>query len=119
MALAVTSCKENIDTSARYVFKFNTILSYLEKHEAYSEYVDLLNRVAVSDISDTKVASLMSARGHYTCFAPSNEAIHKYLEELYQKDSTLMTHPSWDGFTDSTKLDSIRKIIVFNSIIDS
>ena len=47
MALAVTSCKENIDTSARYVFKFNTILSYLEKHEAYSEYVDLLNRVAV------------------------------------------------------------------------
>ena len=34
MALAVTSCKENIDTSARYVFKFNTILSYLEKHEA-------------------------------------------------------------------------------------
>lgn len=118
MALAVTSCKENIDTSARYVFKFNTILSYLEKHEAYSEYVDLLNKVAVSEISDTKVASLMSARGHYTCFAPSNEAIHKYLEELYQKDSTLMTHPSWDGFTDSAKLDSIRKIIVFNSIID-
>ena len=80
MALAVTSCKENIDTSARYVFKFNTILSYLEKHEAYSEYVDLLNKVAVSEISDTKVASLMSARGHYTCFAPSNEAIHKYLK---------------------------------------
>ena len=98
--LLLASCTEHIDTSARYVFKFNTILSYLEKHEAYSEYVDLLNRVAVSDISDTKVASLMSARGHYTCFAPSNEAIHKYLEELYQKDSTLMTHPSWDGFTD-------------------
>lgn len=114
----LTSCKEEIDTSARYVFKYNTVLSYLQKHEAYSEYVDLLHKVNVSEVSDTKVSSLMSSRGHYTCFAPNNEAIHKYLEELCEKDSTILTRPSWDAFTDSAKLDSIRKVIVFNSIID-
>ena len=113
-----SSCKENIDTSARYVFKYNTVYSYLQKHEAYSEYVSLLEKVNVSDVSDTKVSSLLSARGHYTCFAPSNEAIQQYLEELCEKDSTILPYPSWDAFTDSTKLDSIRKVIVFNSIID-
>lgn len=116
--VAFTACKENIDTSARYVFKYNTVLSYLEKHEVYSEYVDLLKKVNVSEVSDTKVASLMAARGHYTCFAPTNEAIQKYLEDVCQRDPDILSHPSWDAFTDSSKLDSIRKVIVFNSIID-
>lgn len=116
--VAFTACKENIDTSARYVFKYNTVLSYLEKHEVYSEYVDLLKKVNVSEVSDTKVASLMAARGHYTCFAPTNEAIQKYLENVCQRDPDILSHPSWDAFTDSSKLDSIRKVIVFNSIID-
>ena len=36
------NCTENIDTSARYVFSEETILSYLEKHEAYSSYVEIV-----------------------------------------------------------------------------
>jgi uncharacterized surface protein with fasciclin (FAS1) repeats len=51
----------------------------LEKHEEYSEYVDLMNKVKVSEMSESCVAQLMSARGHYTVFAPTNEAIHNYL----------------------------------------
>lgn len=116
--LTFTACKEKIDTSARYVFQYNTVLSYLEKHEVYSEYVDLLKKVNVSEVSDTKMANLMSARGHYTCFAPTNEAIHKYLEEVSREDSDMLPRPSWDAFTDSNKLDSVRKVIVYNSIID-
>ena len=38
--LVLAGCKENVDTSARYVFKEETIMSYLKKHEAYSEYVN-------------------------------------------------------------------------------
>ena len=77
--LAIIACKETVDTSARYVFNTNTVLSYLEKHEEYSEYVDLMNKVKVSEMSESIVAQLMSARGHYTVFAPTNEAIHNYL----------------------------------------
>lgn len=114
--LSVYSCTENIDTSARYVFKEETISSYLSKQEIYSEYYDLLGRVPISDMSETTVLQLMAARGNFTCFAPTNEAIHEYLKTLVL--DSLIAEPSWSSFTDSTKLDSIRKVIVFNSIID-
>lgn len=110
------NCKENIDTSARYVFKEETIQSYLEKHEAYSSYVDILRHVNISKLSDSKVSQLLSARGVYTVFAPNNDAVQKYLEDLVEDG--LIPEPSWDAFPNEQKLDSIRKVIVFNSIID-
>mgnify|MGYP002527095186 CR=1 FL=1 len=109
-------CKENIDTSARYVFSEETILSYLEKHEVYSSYVDILRKVNISKLSDSKVSQLLSARGVYTVFAPTNDAIQNYLEYLVQEG--LITAPSWDAFPSERKLDSIRQVIVYNSIID-
>lgn len=118
-AIALWGCKEEIDTSARYVFKYDTILSYLEKHEAYSSYVDLMNDVKISKMSESTVAQLMSARGHYTCFAPTNEAIQEYLDTLYKEEPTLLSAPSFDAFYDENKLDSIKRVIVCNSIIDS
>ena len=59
---------------------------------------------------------LLSARGNYTIFAPTNAAIDAYLQKLV--DDELITSPSWDAFTDSVKLDSIRKVIAHNSVID-
>ena len=109
-------CKESIDTSSRYVFKYETILSYLERHEAYSSYVDLLREVDVSKISNSKVSQLLSARGAFTVFAPTNEAIQNYLESLVEEG--LIPEASWDAFPSQQKRDSIRKVIVFNSIIN-
>ena len=114
--VCVCGCTETIDTSARYVFTEETILSYLEKHEAYSTYVDLLRKVDVSKISGSKVSQLLSARGVFTVFAPTNDAIQEYLETLVEEG--LITEPSWDAFPSQQKLDSIRKVIVFNSIIN-
>ena len=110
------NCTENIDTSARYVFSEETILSYLEKHEAYSSYVDILKQVNISKLSDSKVSQLLSARGVYTVFAPNNKAIQNYLNELAEEG--LISEPSWNGFPNEHKADSIRKVIVYNSIID-
>ena len=115
--LAIVSCTEDIDMSARYVFKERTAVDYLRDHEQYSEYCKLLQIMPVSSVSQTTLWQLLSARGNYTVFAPTNEAIQAYLEELAAKEDFL-TEPSWDAFTDSTKLDSIRKEVVLNSIID-
>ena len=41
--MLLMGCNEEVDTSARYVFADETIKSYLEKHEHYSEYVKLLD----------------------------------------------------------------------------
>ena len=116
LAATLWSCKESIDTSARYVFSEETVMSYLEKHPAYSSYVDLLRQVNISDISGSKVSQLLSARGVYTVFAPTNDAIQAYLEDLVKEG--LISEPSWDAFTNKNKLDSIRKVIVYSSIID-
>ena len=110
------SCKENIDTSGRYVFKENTIASYLEKHPQYSEYYSLLGKTPVSKKSLTTVLQLMTARGNYTVFAPTNDAIQFYLDTLAKQD--IIDSATWKGFRDSITLDSIRDVIVFNSIID-
>lgn len=116
LSLVIYGCSEEIDESNRYVFKYDTILSYLQKHEAYNEYADLLGKVNIGKYQSSKVAQLLAARGNYTVFAPNNEAIYNYLETLVEEG--LISEPSWDAFTDSVKLDSIRKVIVFNSIID-
>ena len=110
-------CSENIDTSARYVFLQKTITEYLESKDYYSEYVRLLGEVPVSMVSNTTLKQLLSARGHYTVFAPTNDAIQDYLDSLYRKG--LIVEPSWDGFTSENDLDSIKKVIVYNSILDS
>ena len=115
-AASLLSCTEEIDSSMRYVFKENTAASYLEKHDQYSEYVKLLRIVPVSDLSETTVLQLLSARGNYTVFAPTNEAIQDYLDTLVTQD--VIPQASWEAFPDSTTLDSIRKVIVMNSIID-
>lgn len=117
VAVVMAGCTEDIDTSARYVFAEETITSYLAKHDTYSEYFRLLGEVMVSNISETTVSQLLSARGHYTVFAPTNDAIQEYLDSLVKQG--LITEPNWDAFPNDRKRDSIRHVIVFNSIIDS
>ena len=119
--MVLTACSEDIDTSSpRYVFSEHTAVSYLESHPGqYGQYVALLRLVPVSKLSRTTLYQLLSARGNYTVFAPTDQAISEYLQRLV--DEELISQPSWDAFKafpDSTKLDSVRRVIVMNSIID-
>ncbi len=119
LAALCWGCKEKIDTSARYVFTVDQAMSYLEKHEAYSQYVELLGQVPISMRSKSTVAQLLAARGHFTVFAPTNEAVEAYLQQLCEEEPDLLSAPSWDAFRSEQKRDSIRRVIVCNSIIDS
>ena len=109
-------CKENIDTSARYVFVTRTIASYLEEHSQFSEYVRLMKEQKISNLSQSTVYQLMTAYGYYTCFAPTNEAIQLYLDSLVIKG--IIPEASWDAFPDEKSRDSVREVVVFNSILD-
>ena len=112
----ISSCTEDIDTSARYVFNEYTVASYLDSHSDYSKYVELAKLVPVSGRSKSSVYQLLTARGNYTCFALTNKAIDDYLQSLVEQG--LISEPSWDAFPSEQKLDSIRKIIVLNTVID-
>ena len=91
ISLILCSCTEDVDTSARYVFSEYTIASYLEKHEVYSQYLELTKLVPVSGRSRSSVYQLLTARGNYTCFALTNEAIDEYLQDLV--DQGLISEP--------------------------
>lgn len=117
LLIALAGCTEQIDTSARYVFESKTISQYLEDKDYYSEYVRLLGKMPVSPYSETTLKQLLSARGHYTVFAPTNQAVQEYLDSLCRKG--IITEPSWNGFKEQSTLDSIERVIVFNSILDS
>ena len=114
--LMVVGCSESIDSSARYVFTEETIISYLEKHPQYSTYLDIVGKVKVSRMSQTTIKQLLSARGNYTVFAPTNEAILLYLEELTEKE--IISAPNWEGFYSDRSRDSIYEVIAYNSVID-
>ncbi|MBS7371556.1 MAG: fasciclin domain-containing protein, partial [Bacteroidaceae bacterium] len=116
MISILAACKEDIDTSARYVFKDYTVYSYLNTFPQYSEYAKLLSEVKASPISNTTLKQLLTARGHYTCFAPTNDAVHAYLQ--YLTEEGIISEPSWDAFPSDRVRDSIKQVIVYNSIID-
>ena len=115
--LLLTACKEDVDTSARYVFQDYTVADYLQRHSQYSEFYRLTGDVRVSEVSQTTIRQLLSARGHYTVFAPTNEAIDAYLQRLCEEH--VISNPDWGGFPDSTRRDSVQKLLVMSSIIDS
>ena len=114
--LLAVACTEEVDTSARYVFRERTIAGYLEDHQQFSEYVRLLKEQPVSDVTETTVYQLMTAYGYYTVFAPTNEAIQLYLDSLVIKG--IIPVASWDAFPDKRTLDSIRSVLILNSILD-
>jgi hypothetical protein len=78
--------------------------------------VRLLKEQKVSDVTETSVYQLMTAYGYYTVFAPTNEAIQLYLDSLVIKG--IIPVASWDAFPNQQTLDSIRSVLVLNSILD-
>ena len=74
--MALGNCTEHIEEGARFTFKGNTIATYLQDtiHEGrFSHFVEILTR--------GECIGLMKAYGTYTCFAPTNEAIERFLIE--------------------------------------
>lgn len=110
--MSLNSCKENIDDSDLYTFTGEMMLDHFVNHpDSFSSYLEILGKVHPSSRSASTMKELLSARGNYTCFAPTNDAIKDYLDSLYEIGEI----PSAD-VQDIT--DSIAQSIVFNSIID-
>ena len=74
-ALAFTSCSEQIDESNLYTFTGETITDYLRSDSTLSDFAKITEYAGLSD--------RLSAYGTYTCFAPTNEAVKEYIQELW------------------------------------
>jgi len=112
-AMGLGSCKENIDDSDLYTFTGEMMIDHFVNHpDTFSNYLAILEKVHPSNRSESTMYELLKARGNYTCFAPTNEAVQSYLDSLFQ--AGLISSASVDEITDS-----VAEAIVFNSIIDT
>ena len=74
-SMALTSCSDEPDAENYYTFTGEMLSDYLTNPERpqYSEFAKIVERAGLMD--------LISTYGHYTCFAPSNEAVDAFLKE--------------------------------------
>ena len=103
-----SACEDKIDTSDMYVFEGQQIIDFLRSTEETSYFAELTNRVILSKKTESTIAELLSARGNYTCFAPTNEAIQQFLDSMYATKNY--------NFADTP--DSTAALIVNNALID-
>ena len=83
----IYSCSDDINDSNLYTFTGDMITGYLENNDSTQMYAYLLKKVKLSRRSKSTFGDLLSARGHYTVFAPTDEAMHHLLDSIYnQKD---------------------------------
>lgn len=108
-AVWMSSCKnDDIPSESYYTFTGETLAQYLENRpEQYGDYVKILDRVRVADTENSStMLSLLGSAGYYTCFAPDNETIGKYLKAHDLQEVEQLT-------------DSAARVIAFMSIISS
>jgi len=70
--LMLTSCSDEPDSEYFYTFTGEMMSDYLKNRPEYSEFAEIVERAGLMD--------LLAAYGHYTCFAPNNDAVDQYLK---------------------------------------
>jgi len=65
------SCTDDPTGDSYYTFTGQMMSEYLQTNENFSMYAQIVERAGLMD--------LLAAYGSYTCFAPTNDAVNKYL----------------------------------------
>lgn len=103
------SCKENIDESAYAIAEKKQIVELLESDTAqYSNFIKILSDVKLGTSDNaSKLISVLSSRGNYTVFAPTNEAFKTFLHDKLKLNSI------------NELSDEQKKMIAYNCVIDN
>ena len=114
VCIGLASCTAEPDDSNMYTFTGQTIEDFLVANDtAFSSFNYILSRVGYD--------KLLDSYGTYTCFAPNNQAVSKYIDSLYNDEVNIkiphngMTENSLEGLSDSLCLD-IAKFHLANSV---
>ena len=76
--VAFTSCSDDMPSDSYYTFTGEMMSDYLQNHEDYTQFAAIVKRASGST-RGVNLMDLLSVRGQYTCFAPTNDAVAKYL----------------------------------------
>ena len=83
MLFTFQSCKEDLSESDYAIAEKQTITDYLSENDDFSLFKAVLDRVPLGRKEGASpLSAVLSGRGNYTVFAPSNDAINAYLQSL-------------------------------------
>lgn len=108
LACSISSCNEKVDEGDFAIAQGNTISQYLLANDSLTLMAQLLQRVTLSHRDNaSSLIGVLSARGNYTCFFPSDRCMREYVREI-------------TGTDDITRLtDEQAELVAYNSIIDN
>lgn len=108
-AFFAASCSDKVDESNLFVFTGESATNFIEGQPELSKYLVLLKKARSGNGRGSTMDHLLESRGHYTCFAPTDDAVQEFLDSVMnQRD-----------FDVNATTDSLAQLIVFNSIIDN
>lgn len=83
LMLSAQSCSEKVDDGNFAIAKEQTIIDYLGADPTYSQIKNIFDRVRLGNKSNASTLSaVLSARGNYTVFAPTNDAMAEYIRKV-------------------------------------
>ena len=86
LGTAFVGCEDEVSQENRFTFKGELIATYLENNpERFSNFITILNKAKIGRKSSGSILKTLSTYGSYTCFAPTNEAVEKFLQAEYDK----------------------------------
>ncbi|MBR3619016.1 MAG: fasciclin domain-containing protein [Bacteroidaceae bacterium] len=76
--MGIVSCSDDPGVENYYTAVREYASDYLQNREQFSEYVQILQK-ATGERGDLRLIDMLGTYGSYTVFAPTNEAVDKYL----------------------------------------
>ena len=109
MLLTTQSCSENLDEGEFAIAKEQTISDFLSENEEYSQILAIFDRVSLGHKEGaSSLRAVLSARGNYTIFAPTNAAINDYVANLLGSGKSI-----------SDLSDEEAELIAYSCVIDN
>ena len=107
--LGLTSCNKEPDDSNLYTFTGQTIEDYLTANDSlFHNFSLILKRSGYDRMLDTY--------GEYTCYAPTNDAVNRYVDSLYNDPLALVEHNGLTSNSVEALTDSMCKNIAMYHI---
>ena len=105
-----TSCKEHISEDAYAIKSMQTMMDCINATDTLTEIKALFDEVRLGRSSNASVlSSVLSARGNYTVFAPSNAAVKLHLQKVTGKEDATLADLTQEQ----------KELIALNCIIDN
>ncbi len=96
MQLSLVGCSDDPGADSYYTSTSEYAADFLKNNEKFSEFVQIVQR---TNISRANVMDLLGTYGSYTVFAPTNEAVDKYLHSRGLTSVDQLTQADCDTIT--------------------